>query len=88
MKRLVLGQVTTGLLLAAGIGRRAEQPLQKPQPSTDYARWRDQVLPSPREQSYRNIPWRTSVLRGVVDAQNSDKPVLILLMNGHPLGCT
>jgi hypothetical protein len=27
-------------------------------------------------------------LRGIVDAQKEDKPVMIVLMNGHPLGCT
>jgi hypothetical protein len=56
--------------------------------SADYAKWRDHVLLNPSEQSYRKIPWRTSILQGIVDAQMSDKPVMILMMNGHPLGCT
>ena len=88
MKRLVLGNITAVLLLAASIGQGADQPLQRPQVSADYAQRRDQVLPNPSEQSYRKIPWRTSVLHGIVDAQKCDKPVMIVLMNGHPLGCT
>ena len=90
MKQFVSGNIATVLLLAASIGQGAAQqaPLQKPQPSTEYARRRDQVLPNPGEQSYRKIEWRNSVLRGIVDAQRIDKPVMIVLMNGHPLGCT
>jgi hypothetical protein len=79
MKKLVLGNITAVLLLAASAGR-ADQPLQRPQLSADYAKRRAQVLPNPREQSYRKIPLRTSVLHGIVDAQKSDKPVMIVLL--------
>jgi hypothetical protein len=74
------------LLLAASIMQGADQ---KPPPlDAEYAKCRDRVLPSPAEQSYRKIDWRTSVLHGVVEAQHRDRPVMIVLMNGHPLGCT
>jgi hypothetical protein len=78
------------LLLAAGIGRGADQEaaLQTPQLSAGYTQWRERILPSPSEQSYRKIGWRASVLHGIIDAQKSDRPVMIVLMNGHPLGCT
>ena len=91
MKKFVFDKIATVLLLlAAGIalGRDQDQSLQMRPLSTDYAKWHDHVLLNPSEQSYRKIPWRTSVLQGIVDAQKSDKPVMILLMNGHPLGCT
>jgi hypothetical protein len=90
MKQFVCGNIATVLLLAASISQGADQeaPLQKPQLSAEYAKRRDQVLPNPGERSYRKIAWRNSVLRGVVDAQKNDRPVMIVLMNGHPLGCT
>jgi len=91
VKKFVFDKIATVLLLlAAGIalGRDQDQSLQMRPLSTDYAKWHDHVLLNPSEQSYRKIPWRTSVLQGIVDAQKSDKPVMILLMNGHPLGCT
>jgi hypothetical protein len=90
VKPVVFGPIVTVLLLAASIapGADKEQPLQTPPLSADYAKQRDQILPNPREQSYRKIEWRNSVLRGLVDAQKKDKPVMIVLMNGHPLGCT
>jgi hypothetical protein len=90
MKRSLLGAIVAVLLLAASIGRGADQqpPLQTPELSPEYAKGRGLVLPSPGERSYRKIEWRTSVLHGIVAAQKKDRPVMIVLMNGHPLGCT
>jgi hypothetical protein len=90
LKKFVSGTIGAGLLLAASIGLGADkdQSLQTPKLSADYAKWRDHVLPNPSEQSYRKIAWRDSVLQGVCDAQKNDRPVMIVLMNGHPLGCT
>jgi hypothetical protein len=90
MKPFVFGSIVIAVLLAASRvhGADKDQPLQTPQLSAEYAKQRDLVLPTPREQSYRKIGWRTSVLHGIVDAQKIDKPVMIVLMNGHPLGCT
>lgn len=87
MKKFVASSIAAALLLAASIGHGADQPLQTAL-SADYAKWRDYVLPSSTEQSYRKIAWRASVLHGVIEAQKQDKPLIILLMNGHPLGCT
>ena len=88
--KLVFGKIAAVLVLATGIGLGAakNQPLQTPQWSAEYAKFRKLIVPNPSEQSYRTIPWRASVLHGVVDAQKNDKPVMIYLMNGHPLGCT
>jgi hypothetical protein len=90
VKRSVFGNLVTGLLLAAGTGQGADAapPLQTPPLSAEYAQRRDPILPTTRERSYRHIRWRTSVLRGLLDAQEQDKPVMLVLMNGHPLGCT
>ena len=91
MKKFIFEMIATVLLLlAAGIalGGDKNQSLQMRPQSTDYAKCHDHVLLKPSEQSYWKIPWRTSILQGFVDAQMSDKPVMILLMNGHPLGCT
>lgn len=91
MKKFVSSKIATVLLLltaSISLGADKDQPLQTPQLSAEYAKWRNHVLPKPSEQSYRKIPWRASVLHGIVDAQKKDKPVMIVLMNGHPLGCT
>jgi hypothetical protein len=90
MKRLLLVTITA-TALAASPGLAADpspDKLQQPQRSTEYARWRDYLLPGASEQSHRTIPWRASVLHGLIDAQKQDRPILLFLMNGHPLGCS
>jgi hypothetical protein len=78
------------LLLVARTGLSADkdQPLRTAPLSAEFLKCRDHVLPSPNERSYRKIAWRPSVLHGIADAQKNDKPLVVLLMNGHPLGCT
>jgi hypothetical protein len=89
MRNFVCGSVGVVLLVAAGIGHGGDQNrLEAPRFSAEFAKCGELVLPNATEQSYRKIGWRTSVLQGVVDAQKNDKPVMIVLMNGHPLGCT
>jgi hypothetical protein len=89
MKKRVLGGIITILLLAGSTSLGSDQELlQTPRLPAEYAKARELVLPSPRESSYRTISWRPSVLHGLVDAQKKDRPLMIVLMNGHPLGCT
>jgi hypothetical protein len=89
MKPYVFGSIALALMAASiAHGADKESPLQRPSLSAEYAKVRDLILPNSSEQSYRKIDWRTSVLLGLVDAQKNDKPVMIVLMNGHPLGCT
>ena len=76
--------LVSGLDLLAAEG----ESLPPPKLSAVNAKFRDLVVPNASEASYRKIPWRTSILQGIVEAQKHDKPVMIYLMNGHPLGCT
>ncbi len=54
----------------------------------NYASVREQVLPKQSELRWTQIPWRPSFHEGVAEAQVQGKPVLLWVMNGHPLGCT
>lgn len=88
MRRLLFVMVTA---LAASTGWAADPytgEFEQSRRSAEYARWRDYLLPSASERSHRAIPWRASVLHGLIDAQVQDKPILLFLMNGHPLGCS
>ena len=80
----------TLLFLMPGLDLQAAdgEALAPPKLSAENAKFRDLVVPNASEASYRKIPWRTSILQGIVEAQKHDKPVIIYLMNGHPLGCT
>lgn len=50
--------------------------------------WREHILPSEGDLNWQKIPWLTSYGDGVSAANDADKPLLLWVMNGHPLGCT
>ncbi|MGE3820869.1 MAG: hypothetical protein AB7I30_15755 [Isosphaeraceae bacterium] len=53
-----------------------------------FERWRDHVRPQAQEEAYLEIPWRESFHVAVNEARETDRPILLWAMNGHPLGCT
>ena len=71
MSHFVTRTIATLLLLVPGIGLYADEgtPLRTLKLSAENAKLRDFVLPNPSEASYRKIPWRTSVLQGIVVSQ-------------------
>lgn len=50
--------------------------------------WRDHLLPSSEDRLWETIPWLPSFSAGLVSADREQRPLLLWLMNGHPLGCT
>jgi hypothetical protein len=52
------------------------------------AAWRDHILPNEDELSWETLPWLTSFSAGLKEAATQTKPVIVWVMNGHPLGCT
>src|SRR5436305_8424790 len=53
-----------------------------------FERWRDYVRPQAKEECYLEIPWRESFYIAINEARETDRPILLWVMNGHPLGCT
>ena len=68
--------------------------VDSPQPRTqlrtdaDLAAWSKHLAPAPEEIAWESIPWRGTFREGLTDAGAAGKPLLLWLMNGHPLGCT
>lgn len=50
--------------------------------------WRDHILAPKSELAWEEVPWRPSFLTGLREAGERGKPLLLWVMNGHPLGCT
>ena len=50
--------------------------------------WREHILPTDAELAWQKIGWLPTFTEGLVRADASDRPVLLWVMNGHPLGCT
>jgi hypothetical protein len=49
---------------------------------------RDAIRPCAEERQFLEIPWHASFSAAVDEAQETDRPILLWAMNGHPLGCT
>ncbi len=48
--------------------------------------WKE--LKPPAAETWRTIPWRTSLLEAHEVAAREKKPLFLWAMDGHPLGCT
>ena len=73
--------------LAAQEGPAASQEAPAPTDET-FDELRALVLPGEDELAWRGRGWIASLWEGVIEAQRSEKPILLWAMNGHPLGCT
>lgn len=81
------------LALFAVLACAAAAPAARPQrpaapPPVDLEAWRAHLAPAADEQRWRAIPWRPSLASGLEAAAQARRPLLLWLMNGHPLGCT
>jgi hypothetical protein len=45
-------------------------------------------VPPATERAWCDVGWRPTLWEAVVEANGSDRPILLWAMNGHPLACT
>jgi len=50
--------------------------------------WQEFIKPTKKELAWAQIPWRSTFYDGLIDSDHEQKPLLLWVMNGHPLGCT
>ena len=50
--------------------------------------WRNHITPTTDELAAERLPWLTTFGDGLRASAAQDKPLLLWMMNGHPLGCT
>ena len=50
--------------------------------------WKNYITPPQNELAWTRIPWLSTFSEGMIQANTLQKPVLLWVMNGHPLGCT
>ena len=53
-----------------------------------YGMWQEFIRPTKDELAWAEIPWRSTFYDGLVESDREQKPLLLWVMNGHPLGCT
>ncbi|TWT40297.1 hypothetical protein RAS1_40050 [Phycisphaerae bacterium RAS1] len=52
------------------------------------ADWRALILPTADETAWERVAWLPTFRDGLLAADAADRPLLLWVMNGHPLGCT
>jgi hypothetical protein len=55
---------------------------------TNLQAWRTHIRPNDKDLTFEIIPWLTTLADGIRAADEESKPLLLWVMNGHPLGCT
>jgi len=84
------------LTVAGGAAGCASAPSAPSVPSAPSARlddddleaWSRYLAPRGSELAWESLPWLSSYSDGVLAAQEQRRPLLLWVMNGHPLGCT
>lgn len=62
---------------------------QAPEPNEkNFAQWRDYIRPKATELSFESCNWKPTFWAAVIEAQRTNKPILLWAMNGHPMACT
>lgn len=52
------------------------------------AAYQTAIEPSSEEVAFLKVPWESELKRAIRRATREAKPLLIYVMNGHPLACT
>jgi hypothetical protein len=76
--------VATLSMTGAGYAENATPVLN----DSNFAAWQKHLQTTPEETRFEAVPWLPSLRDGVKAARQEDKPLLLWVMNGHPLGCT
>lgn len=77
------------LLLAASVTTaQPPTPEQRPLSDESYRHWLDFIRPSAAERAFEAISWRPTLQDAVLEAEKTNRPILLWAMNGHPLSCT
>ncbi len=85
-----------GLVLTAGlaqvasaqVAQRASSAARSEASAASLDAWRDHIRPCEAERAWERIGWHASFADGLRAANTERRPLLLWMMNGHPLGCT
>lgn len=59
--------------------------LQEPFTEAEFRKLHQELQP-PKDEVWRTIPWKTSLLEASEAAGREKKPIFVWAMHGHPLG--
>jgi len=85
--------LAAGALVAVGLftaARVRPEPVVTPPPAmtdVEFTKLLAAVRPCAGEDEFDKVPWLTSIWDAREAAAKAGKPILLLEMDGHPLGC-
>ncbi|MFK7769503.1 MAG: hypothetical protein AB8B55_19980 [Mariniblastus sp.] len=84
----VIGLAASGswLGLTNDVPKDLDQPIELNEENVES--WRVHIHPDESEMAWKKIPWLPTLREGILKATEQQRPVLLWVMNGHPLGCT
>ena len=85
MSRTIVAQFTLLLILFSACTQR-ENAFSLT--TRNFDMWKNYITPTENDLAWTRIPWLSSFSEGMIQANTQQKPVLLWVMNGHPLGCT
>lgn len=88
MQAMLTSALSLAMLATQSLGAQQTPDPATPLSPTTFAAWRDHIAPTEAEQRWQQIAWHDSLSSGVAAAAEQQRPMLLWLMNGHPLGCT
>lgn len=83
MWKRVAGLIGTLCVAATAALAQQYEPTEE-----SFPRWKGYLQQSAQEQRWQEISWHAVFWEGVQHARAQGKPILLWVMNGHPLGCT
>jgi len=54
----------------------------------NYSQIRSAILLNPSAAQWETIPWQPELGPAIAEARKQDKPILLWMMNGNPVGMT
>ncbi len=86
---LILKLTCFALLPVFSIAAQQTEVAKTDLTNDNWQAWFDHIAPNDDELVWRSqIPWLSTFSDGVLAADKADKPLLLWVMNGHPLACT
>ena len=83
-----LGRVLLLPLLITAFQSSVDEPSVPLLEAEAVADWAAHIRPSEDDLAFARIDWAPTFTDGLRRADAEEKPLLLWLMNGHPLGCT
>jgi len=80
-------QSRSSVVMPAVMQAVADQPPAELNDAT-FAQWGDRIRPKSAELCFATVNWLPTLWDGLIAAQKQDRPILLWVMNGHPLACT